>query len=75
MNLSKIFQIVNKHRKVENETTGVVVIFDSAVCGWMNELRDPQKWEPGCIAVDIDSRAYIARGGNAYDGASTWVAL
>jgi len=29
---------------------GVVVIFGNEVAGWMNELRDPQHWEPGCVA-------------------------
>lgn len=52
--------------------SGVVVVFESSVSGWMNELRNPESWEPGCIAVDINGNCHIATGGNAYDGATEW---
>lgn len=51
---------------------GVVVIFDNEVSGWVNELRDPESWVPGCIAVLADGTCYIATGGNAQDGACEW---
>ena len=51
---------------------GVVVIFDNDVSGWMNELRDPQSWEPGCSAINEDGQKWVAVGGNAYDGAERW---
>jgi len=51
---------------------GVVVIFDNEVSGWMDELRDPQGWEPGCFAVDEDGNVWVSVGGNAYDGAESW---
>lgn len=31
---------------------GVVVLFGGEVQGWVNTLRDPGHWRPGCIAVD-----------------------
>jgi len=51
---------------------GVVVIFDNHVAGWMSELRDPFKWEPGCLAIDDAGSEWVAVGGNAYDGAERW---
>jgi len=51
---------------------GVVVIFKGKAAGWMNTLRDPQGWEPGCIAVDADGHQWQATGGDAYAGAQAW---
>lgn len=53
---------------------GVVVVFEGEVAGWMSELRDPEKWRPGCLAVDQDDNIWIARGGNDMAGASSWQA-
>ncbi|MDZ7924936.1 MAG: hypothetical protein U5M23_12990 [Marinagarivorans sp.] len=41
------YRQLNKHQFSD----GVVVIFNSEVAGWMNELRDPQHWIAGCVAV------------------------
>lgn len=51
---------------------GVVVVFKGEVQGWVNELRDPEHWQPGCIAVDESGNTWEAVGGNSYDGAETW---
>jgi len=51
---------------------GVVVVYGDEVQGWVNELRDPQHWTPGCIAITEDGTCYEARGGNDYDGADHW---
>ena len=51
---------------------GVVVIFDNKVAGWMNELRDPQSWESGCIAINEADQTWVSVGDNAYDGAERW---
>lgn len=51
---------------------GVVVIFGNHVAGWMDELRDPQSWEPGCFAIDENGNEWVAVGGNTYDGAEKW---
>lgn len=68
------------YRAVWNYPTGVVVIvgtrslgwMNAVAVGWMNELRDPKNWEPGCLAVDPAGRVFEAIGGNAYDGAREW---
>lgn len=54
--------------------SGAIVIFKGRFAGWMNELRSPDHWEPGCVAVLPDGSAHLAEGGNAYDGAARWTA-
>ena len=51
---------------------GIIVLFKNKVQGWVNGLRDPQRWQPGCIAIDEAGNSWIASGGNDYDGANTW---
>ncbi|MAC35644.1 MAG: hypothetical protein CME38_18880 [Haliea sp.] len=53
---------------------GVVVVNKHGqACGWMDRLRDPEGWEPGCWAVDTKGRQWQAMGGDDYNGASRWV--
>lgn len=54
---------------------GVVVIFKGQAAGWMDSLRDPQGWEPGCFAVDADGNQWQAAGGDSYSGAEAWQPL
>lgn len=54
---------------------GVVVVFDGIAQGWVNELRDPQAWRPGCVAVDETGCSWRAIGGNDQHGALTWMPL
>lgn len=54
------------------DTSGVIVTYQNEVQGWVNELRDPQHWQPGCIATDIDGNQWRASGGNDQDGAAEW---
>ncbi len=65
-------EIAKKWREENEYTGGVVIVFNGEVPGWMNELRDPQGWEPGCIAVDEQGNEWVAVGGNADDGAERW---
>jgi hypothetical protein len=51
---------------------GVIVIYRDEVQGWVNELRDPSSWRPGCIATDSDGNHWLASGGNDQDGATEW---
>jgi hypothetical protein len=51
---------------------GVVVLFDGEVQGWCNQLRDPDHWRPGCIAVDESGQHWEAVGGNSVNGAIDW---
>lgn len=52
---------------------GVVVVFDGIVQGWVDTLRDPEAWRPGCVAVDEIGCSWLAIGGNDQNGASTWM--
>lgn len=54
---------------------GVVVFFDGQLQGWVNELRNPESWQPGSIAVDESENLFMAVGGNYYDGAESWSKL
>lgn len=48
---------------------GVVVLFDGEVQSWVNELRNPEHWQPGCIAVDEDGKSWTTMAGNEQNGA------
>ncbi|ODB85600.1 hypothetical protein A3194_12240 [Candidatus Thiodiazotropha endoloripes] len=51
---------------------GVVVLFDGEVQGWCNQLRDPDHWRSGCIAIDELGQHWEAVGGNEQFGALDW---
>lgn len=51
---------------------GVVVFWQGQIQGWVNELRNPEAWVPGCIAMASDGTGYEAKSGNPYDGAKRW---
>jgi hypothetical protein len=52
---------------------GVVVIFEGAVNGWVDRLRNPDHWRPGCIAVDEQGRTWSTTGGTEQGGALMWL--
>ncbi|MCA8205147.1 hypothetical protein LGM71_29340 [Burkholderia sp. AU33545] len=52
---------------------GVVVIFDGEVQSWVSELRNPDHWQPGCIAIAEDGRTWTAIAGTERDGALMWL--
>lgn len=54
---------------------GIVVFFNSTISGWVNTLRSPESWCPGCIAVDESGKCWKATGGNSYDGALEWTSF
>lgn len=68
-------EIANQWRKREGYVGrgGVVVVFEGTAAGWMNELRNPENWEPGCICVDEEGHTWTAVGGSPQKGASTWM--
>lgn len=51
---------------------GVVIVFAEKVQGWVNELRDPNHWCPGCFAFDESLNTWLTVGGNNQDGAKEW---
>ena len=66
--------IANKWRvqKDMSGKGGVIVLYHNDVQGWVNELRNPEHWRPGCIAVDEHGDQWEAIDGNDYDGAKEW---
>ena len=74
MNIEQILDTAEKWRSDNDEkTTGVVVVYDNQVAGWMNELRDPSHWQPGCVAIDENRKIYLATGGDDQNGAKLWL--
>ncbi|BBO73138.1 hypothetical protein DSCW_05550 [Desulfosarcina widdelii] len=59
-------------KKVGPPGKGVVIFFGGKPSSWVNELRSPDHWEPGCIAIDEHGRQWKTVGGNNQDGARTW---
>lgn len=51
---------------------GVVVLYHGEVQGWCNELRNPEHWQPGCVAVDECGGQWVSTGGGAHEGATHW---
>lgn len=64
-----------KWRAVNGYTgkSGVVVIHQGKVQGWVNELRNPEGWVSGCIAVDEQGRTWTAIAGDENNGALLWL--
>jgi hypothetical protein len=59
----------------QEHANGVVLIWQSAVYGWKNSLRDAAHERPGAYAVDEVGHVFIAEGGDDYNGAKCWVAV
>lgn len=55
------------------EKDGYVVICGQVCTGWTLQLDSPQSYEPGCVAFDGNGKAWIACGGDAYNGAQEWL--
>lgn len=54
---------------------GVVVVFAGEVQSWVNEIRNPEDWQPGCVAFDERGNGWITIAGNAEDGALMWLPI
>lgn len=52
---------------------GVVVLFRGEVQSWVNALRNPEHWQPGCVAVDETGSQWMTVAGTANDGALMWL--
>ncbi|MGF6995535.1 hypothetical protein [Paraburkholderia sp. GAS32] len=48
---------------------GVVVLFNGEVQSWVNKVRNPEHWQPGCNAVDEEGHTWTAIAGDQRDGA------
>lgn len=51
---------------------GVVVMYNTDVCGWCDTLRNPEHWRPGCLAIDEAGNQWVSQGGTAQGGAQRW---
>ncbi len=51
---------------------GIALVYQGAVYGWKDTLRDPQHEKPGVIAVAVDGQAWFGSGGDDYNGAAEW---
>jgi len=69
-----VIELAKKWREEKGYTGkgGVIVIHEGEVNSWVNELRDPEHWAPGCIAVDEAGNMWVSVGGNDKKGSKTW---
>lgn len=70
-------RLAAKHWRTSNQGRpgGVVLVWDGAVYGWKNSLRDAAQERPGAYAVDEDESVFIADGGDDDNGAKCWVVV
>lgn len=68
----RMLDLADKVKADRNVNGGVVVFFNNKIQGWQNELRDPDRWRPGCVAFDECGNLFESRGGNAAQGAEEW---
>lgn len=52
---------------------GVVVLYDGQAESWVNELRNPEHWRPGCVAVDEAGNTWTAVAGGEQNDALIWM--
>jgi hypothetical protein len=52
---------------------GVIVISEGEVQSWVNKLRNPEHWIPGCIAIDEAGNSWMTVAGNEQNGALVWL--
>jgi len=52
---------------------GVVVLLNGEVQSWVSELRNPEHWQPGCVAADESGHTWTAIAGDEQKGASMWM--
>ncbi|MEX5498360.1 hypothetical protein [Pseudomonas syringae] len=65
----------NKWRSInQDHRGGIVLIWQGAVYGWKDSLRDASHERPGVFAVDETGHIFIAEGGDQHDGAKGWAA-
>ncbi len=74
--IEEIRNIAANWRQANPENPGgVVLVWQGAVYGWKDELRNPEHEQPGAFAVDACGNVFIAEGGDDYNGAKCWTAV
>lgn len=65
-------QIAADYRSQSGRISGVVVIYNEAVTDFIDTIRNPEQFKPGCIGVLRNDALYETVGGNDYEGATRW---
>jgi hypothetical protein len=52
---------------------GVIILYEGEVQSWVNVLRNPEHWAPGCIAIDETGQSWMTIAGTERDGALMWL--
>lgn len=65
-------RIAADYREEWGRVCGFVILFNGEAVGWKRELDNPESFEPGCIAIDLQGRKWVTQGGTAYHGAERW---
>ncbi len=73
--LPYIRKYIKNWRDAEGRRGGVVLVYNGDIAGWMDKLRDPGHWCPGCLAFSERGGVWRAEGGNDYEGAHVWVVV
>lgn len=67
-----LLQYIEKWRQENERPTGAVVVYEGEIAGWMDSVRDPNHWCPGCLAFGSNGGIWRAVGGDDYNGARGW---
>lgn len=74
MSHNRLLGIASEYAAESGRRNGVVIIYNGQVAGWVDKLRDPHHWCPGCFGViQGNDHVYIAHGGDDINGAKSWV--
>jgi len=68
--LRQIAQVWRKNN--QEQSGGIVCIWERSAYCWKNELRDPGHERPGVYAVLEDGQVFVAEGGDYSNGAKQW---
>ena len=71
--LEKIILLASHWRQENKRTGGLVVVYRGDVQGWIDELRDPQHWLAGCVAVSEAGQCWQTIAGDEAHGALMWL--
>ena len=65
-------RVAKDYREAWGHDDGYIVMFDGQPQAWKRFLDGASSWQPGCIAIDIHGRKWVAAGGGRQGGALRW---
>jgi hypothetical protein len=73
--MANLFEIARAWREAKGYVGrgGVIVIYEGEVNSWVDKLRNPEHWVPGCIAIDEAGNSWMTIAGTARDGSLMWL--